>query len=176
MLHPGAGASQVTAHFGVGGDFMGRRGKAPKPDKLKALEGNPGKRKLNLDVPEPEGMPTCPSNLSTAAKNEWKRVAKELHKLGLLTIIDRSAMAVYCDAYDKWFRATQVLDSEGLTMSYTNKNGSTNTIARPEVNIATKYAQLIKSFCAEFGLTPSSRCRLVLPKDDEVDTFERDFE
>lgn len=155
---------------------MGRRGPAPKPDKLKALEGNPGKRKLNLDVPEPEGMPTCPSNLSTAAKNEWKRVAKELHDLGLFTIIDRTALAVYCDAYDKWITATKALDEHGLTMEYTNKNGSTNITARPEVNIATKYAQIIKSFCAEFGLTPSSRCRLLLPKDKEDDPFEDDFE
>ena len=155
---------------------MGRRGPAPKPDKLKALEGNPGKRKLNLDAPEPEGMAKCPTDLSVAAKNEWKRVAKELHDLGLFTIIDRTALAVYCDAYDKWITATKALDEHGLTMEYTNKNGSTNITARPEVNIATKYAQIIKSFCAEFGLTPSSRCRLLLPKDKEDDPFEEDFE
>lgn len=155
---------------------MGRRGPAPKPDKLKALEGNPGKRKLNLDALEPEGMAKCPADLSVAAKNEWKRVAKELHDLGLFTIIDRTALAVYCDAYDKWITATKALDEHGLTMEYTNKNGSTNITARPEVNIATKYAQIIKSFCAEFGLTPSSRCRLLLPKDKEDDPFEDDFE
>ena len=155
---------------------MGRRGPAPKPDKLKALEGNPGKRKLNLDASEPEGMAKCPTDLSVAAKNEWKRVAKELHDLGLFTIIDRTALAVYCDAYDKWITATKALDEHGLTMEYTNKNGSTNITARPEVNIATKYAQIIKSFCAEFGLTPSSRCRLLLPKDKEDDSFEDDFE
>lgn len=155
---------------------MGRRGPAPKPDKLKALEGNPGKRKLNLDAPEPEGMAKCPTDLSVEAKNEWKRVAKELHDLGLFTIIDRTALAVYCDAYDKWITATKALDKHGLTMEYTNKNGSTNITARPEVNIATKYAQIIKSFCAEFGLTPSSRCRLLLPKDKEDDPFEDDFE
>jgi P27 family predicted phage terminase small subunit len=154
---------------------LGRRGPAPKPDKLKALEGNPGKRKLNLDAPEPEGIPTCPSGLSQTAKNEWRRVARELHNLGLLTRIDRSALAVYCDAYEKWIRATEILDREGLTMEYENKAGAVNIIARPEVNIATKYAQLVKSFCAEFGLTPSSRCRLLLPKDKETDQFEDDF-
>jgi P27 family predicted phage terminase small subunit len=60
-------------------------------------------------------------------------------------------------------------------MEYENKAGAVNVIARPEVNIATKYAQLVKSFCAEFGLTPSSRCRLLLPKDKEADQFEEDF-
>ena len=153
---------------------MGRRGPAPKPDKLKALEGNPGKRKLNLDAPEPEGLPACPSTLSSVAKNEWKRIAKDLHDLGLLSKIDRAALAVYCDAYDKWLKATETLDSEGLTVKYINKFGAENVIARPEVNIATKYAQIIKSFCAEFGLTPSSRCRLLLPKNNEDDPFESD--
>ena len=155
---------------------MGRRGPAPKPDKLKALEGNPGKRKLNLDAPEPEGLPTCPGSLSDVAKNEWKRIAKDLHNLGLLSKIDRAALAVYCDAYDKWLKATEALDKDGLTVTYINKFGAENVIARPEVNIATKYAQIIKSFCAEFGLTPSSRCRLLLPKDKEDDPFEGDFE
>ncbi len=155
---------------------MGRRGPSPKPDKLKALEGNPGKRKLNLDAPEPLGMPKCPSSLSQAAKNEWRRIAKELHDIGLLTVVDRAALAVYCDAYDKWLSATEILDSKGLTYEYVNKAGAVNVVARPEVNIATKYAQIIKSFCSEFGLTPSSRCRLVLPKDQEVDEFEDDFD
>lgn len=154
---------------------MGRRGPAPKPDRLKALEGNPGKRKLNLNAPEPEGMPACPPGLSKIAKNEWRRIAKDLHVLGLLSRIDRAALAVYCDAYDKWLKATEILDDKGLTQEYTNKAGASNTVARPEVNIATKYAQIIKSFCAEFGLTPSSRCRLVLPQDKEVDQFEEDF-
>ena len=156
---------------------MGRRGPAAKPDKLKALEGNPGKRKLNLDAPEPEGIPACPASLSQGAKNEWRRVAKELHTLGLLSRIDRAALAVYCDAYDKWLRATNALDKEDkLTVEYINKVGAKNNVARAEINIAIKYAQIVKSFCAEFGLTPSSRCRLLLPKDKEDDKFEDDFE
>ena len=139
------------------------------------MEGNPGKRKLNLNAPEPEGMPNCPTGLSRAAKNEWRRVARELHNLGLLTLVDRAALAVYCDAWEKWAQATEALDMHGLTMEYQNKAGATNVVSRPEVGIATKYAGIVKSFCAEFGLTPSSRCRLVLPKDQEVDQFEDDF-
>lgn len=155
---------------------MGRRGPKPKPDKLKALEGNPGKRKLNLDAPEPEGRPLCPSTLCRGAKNEWRRIAKDLYDLGLLSKIDRAALAVYCDAYSKWIEATETIDKEGMTMEYTNVRGEENIVPRPEVAIAIKYAQIIKSFCAEFGLTPSSRCRLVLPKDKEIDPFEADFE
>lgn len=155
---------------------MGRRGPTPKPDKLKALEGNPGKRRLNLKRKEPGGLPTCPSELSPQAKNEWKRVSKELHAVGLLSVVDRAALAVYCDTYVKWISATAQIDVQGMTMEYTNTEGETNTVPRPEVAIAQKYAGIIKSFCAEFGLTPSSRCRMVLPNEKpKKDEFEDDF-
>lgn len=154
---------------------MGRRGPAPKPDELKALEGNPGKRPLNLDAAQPEGIPKCPSHLCRDAKNEWRRISGELARLGLLTVVDRTALAIYCDAYAKWTQATKVIDLEGMTMEYVTKTGSVNIIARPEVGISQKYAQIIKAFCAEFGLTPSARCRLTLPKEEDLDPFESDF-
>jgi phage terminase small subunit len=40
--------------------------------------------------------------------------------------------------------------------------------------VARQYLQVIRAFCVEFGLTPSSRARMVLPKDDEDDE-ENDF-
>lgn len=155
---------------------MGRRGPAPKPDQLKALEGNPGKRPLNLDAAQPEGVPKCPSHLCKEAKNEWRRIYGELARLGLLTVVDRSALAIYCDGYAKWAQATAIIDAKGMTMEYENKAGAVNVVARPEVGIAHKYAQIIKAFCAEFGLTPSARCRLTLPKEEDLDPFEGDFD
>ena len=36
-------------------------GRKPKPTAVKKLEGNPGKRKLNMKEPVPaKGMPACP--------------------------------------------------------------------------------------------------------------------
>jgi P27 family predicted phage terminase small subunit len=102
------------------------------------------------------------------------RVAPELNKLGLLTRVDRSALAAYCQAYARWQAAEAVLSSEGLTYEYTNKNGSTNTTLRPEVLVAKQYLQFLRAFCTEFGLTPSSRARMVLPKDEDDDE-ENDF-
>lgn len=40
---------------------MAIRGKKPKPTNLKILEGNPGKRPLNLNEPKPIPIaPECP--------------------------------------------------------------------------------------------------------------------
>lgn len=54
-------------------------GRPPKPNALKELAGNPGRRKLNGAEPKfatQLGQP--PEFLSLGAKAEWDRVASEL--------------------------------------------------------------------------------------------------
>jgi hypothetical protein len=47
------------------------RGRRPKPTRVKALTGNPGKRPLNTHEPRPEpAAPDCPPELSPAARQE----------------------------------------------------------------------------------------------------------
>lgn len=148
---------------------MGRRGPAPKPTVLKVLEGNPGKRPLNQNEPKPKPIaPKCPSWLDKEAKREWKRVAPELERLGLLTVVDGAALAAYCQAYARWKQAEEIIKREGMTV--TTESGY--VMPHPAVKIAEKAQQLIKAFCAEFGLTPSSRSRMSLPEQKEEDEFE----
>jgi phage terminase small subunit len=59
-------------------------GRRPEPTALKELAGNPGKRALNTNEPQPGGIPKCPPHLDKIAKAEWKRIAAELTTLGLL--------------------------------------------------------------------------------------------
>ena len=149
------------------------KGRKPKPLALKLIDGNPGKRPLNLDIPSPvPGIPSCPSFLSGEAKREWRRISKELESVGLLTLVDRAALAGYCQAYARWRAAEELVAQEGLVYEYTNKNGSTNIVEHPAVKIARESMMLLKAFCAEFGLTPSSRTRINLPRPKEKDPFD----
>ena len=85
---------------------MAQRGRKPKPTALKMLEGNPGGRPLNTKEPKPEKKaPRCPSWLEDEAKKEWKRMAKVLENMGLLTEMDMAAFAGYCQAYARWKEA-----------------------------------------------------------------------
>ncbi|PZN08636.1 MAG: phage terminase small subunit P27 family [Bacillota bacterium] len=149
---------------------MGRRGPPPKPTVLKVLAGNPGKRPLPQNEPKPAPIaPKCPSWLDKIAKREWKRVAGELEKLGLLTQVDMAALAAYCQAYSRWVQAEETIKREGLVV--TTESGY--QMPHPAVKIAEKSMQLIRAFCIEFGLTPSARARMALPgKKDEADEFE----
>ena len=150
----------------------------PKPTKLKILEGNPGKRPLNLNEPKPLQIALeCPDWLLDEAKKEWKRLAPELERLGLLTIIDKIAFAGLCQSYAKWKAAEEFIKKNGTTyripkMDKSGKVVSVYIAPFPEVAIANQSLRQIKSFASEFGLTPSSRGGIYLPGETLDDEFE----
>lgn len=150
-----------------------------KPTALKVLEGNPGKRPLNLNEPNPLPIaPECPDWLLDEAKEEWNRLAPELERLGLLTIIDKAAFAGYCQSYAKWKAAEEFIKKNGTTyrIPKTDKNGKVISVyiaAFPEVVIANQSLKQIKAFAVEFGLAPSSRGRICLPSEILDDEFEK---
>ena len=105
--------------------------------------------------------------LDAVGKKEWNRVAKELEELNILTNVDIAALGMYCDAYSKYQLATEKINKEGMFIEYTNKAGATNMIEHPAVKAQVKYADLIKKLCSEFGLTPSARAKITLPRQHE---------
>jgi P27 family predicted phage terminase small subunit len=148
---------------------MGYRGPIPKPTQLKVLEGNPGKRPLPANEPKPKPVaPKCPSWLDKEAKREWRRVVPELSRLGLLTVVDGTALAAYCQAYSKWVEAEKFMQKHG--MIFKTPSGYIQQV--PQVAIAQKYLLIVRDFCREFGLTPSSRSRMTFPTSGEADEFE----
>ena len=139
-------------------------GRKPKPTAMKELEGNPGKRKLNAQEPKPDATPPkCPAWLSVEAKREWKRICPFLEKAGLLTQVDRAALAGYCQSYANWQNAEKHIAEEGST--FETPNGYQQQT--PWVSIAQTNLKNMLKFCTEFGLTPSSRSRIAAAKADE---------
>ena len=80
--------------------MTGTRGPLPKPVALKLLEGNPGKRSLDLsDRVNPRvQIPSIPKHFGPEARKEWKRITPLLEELGLISGLDRTALALYCQA------------------------------------------------------------------------------
>lgn len=152
---------------------MGRRGPPPKPTILKKLAGNPGKRPLNENEPKPiaAGRISPPAWMDDLARKEWRRVVPELKRMGLLTKVDLAALEVYCDAVSTFIKAAEVVNAKGFIFKT-----STGYMAQlPHVNIKNQAANVIRAFCQEFGLTPSSRSKIQLPNDDgeEEDPMEK---
>lgn len=137
---------------------MAQRGRKPKPTAIKVLEGNPGKRDLNIHEPKPEKKaPKCPMWLEPEAKKEWKRTAKQLEQLGILTEVDMAAFAGYCQAYARWKEAEEFITKHGTIV----KTPSGYWQQVPQVSIAQTYLKIMHKFCEQFGLTPSARSRIV---------------
>lgn len=137
---------------------MAQRGRKPKPTAIKKLEGNPGRRKLNDKEPAPgKRAPKCPAWLDEEAKKEWKRLAKALESMGVLTDIDMAAFAGYCQSYARWKEAEEFIAQHGLI--FKTPSGYFQQV--PHVSIAQTNLKIMLKFAAEFGLTPSARSRII---------------
>lgn len=146
-------------------------GRPPKPTALKALGGNPGKRKPNKSEPKPKAKrPSCPKHLTGEAKKEWNRMSKQLYELGLLTEVDRAALAAYCQAWGRWVEAEEEMRKPDFRMITTTD--SNYPVVSPWLNIATNAMKQMKGFLTEFGMTPASRSRVQAPTKEEDDPFE----
>ena len=145
------------------------RGRKPTPTAIKELEGNPGKRALNEREPKPQKKaPACPKWLEDEAKKEWRRLAKQMEQLGILTQVDMAAFAGYCQAYARWKEAEEFITQHGSIV----KTPSGYWQQVPQVSIAQTYLKIMNKFAEQFGLTPSSRSRIIASSESNGSTVD----
>jgi P27 family predicted phage terminase small subunit len=140
-------------------------GRKPKPTHLKLVTGNPGKRPLpQAEAKVAPARPSPPPHLSDEAKVEWGRVSEDLFKVGLLSDVDRAALAAYCQAYARWVQAeraiTEMAKRDQLTGGLMIRTSNGNAIQNPLVGTVNKAAADMVRYAAEFGMTPSARSRI----------------
>lgn len=140
-------------------------GRKPKPTAIKILEGNPGKRKLNDREPTPnKKAPPCPKWLEDEARKEWKRLAKALEAMGVLSEVDMAVFAAYCQAFGRWKQAESKITDNNLVFLTPSGYPQQN----PYLSIAQQNMRLMHRFASEFGLTPSSRSRIIAGTESSV--------
>jgi P27 family predicted phage terminase small subunit len=145
----------------------GRRpGRPPRPDNLKRLEGNPGKRRLrsidgggsDAKAPRrsrPRRKPNAPSDLSDDAAREWRRVVPLLDERGLVEHLDVAALRVYCEAVALHVAASRIVAEKGPLVQ--GQRG--NAVRNPAIMIQRQAAADIARGAVQFGLTPADRAR-----------------
>jgi P27 family predicted phage terminase small subunit len=144
-------------------------GRKPLPTTLKKLKGNPGCRPLNENEPQPTGIPSCPRHLSKTARIEWRRIAKELLACGLLTSVDRAALAGYCESWARYVEASENVQKFGTVI----KSPNGYPILSPYVSICNTALREMRAFLTEFGMTPASRSRISVtpPQNKQADEW-----
>ena len=110
---------------------------------MKALRGNPGKRRLVLDpAPLPDGeatsvgvvnirVPPPPKHLAKTARAKWTRLAERLVKMGLLRLLDLGTFEVRRELYSTYRSCPRVIARKGRTYAH---DGAIRV--RPEIKIA----------------------------------------
>jgi len=147
-------------------------GPKKKPTKLKRLQGTLDVSRANPSEPNPEScVPDPPAHLSKEGLAEWNRITPELHKLGLISLIDMASLAAYCQAYGRWAVAETELNASG-ELTLTTMQG--NIIQNPLVGIANQSMEHMRKHLSNFGMSPADRAKVTSNLSDN-DTLQDNF-
>jgi P27 family predicted phage terminase small subunit len=136
---------------------------------LKVIQGTDRADRRNENEPVlGTRIPEFPEHLAGEAKREWERITRLLAASGLVAEIDRAALASYCQAWGRWVEAEEALKRHGVVVR--SPNGF--PMPSPYLAIANKAMDQMRLLLTEFGMSPSSRSRVVALRDAEV--FERE--
>ena len=150
----------------------GRKGGRKRiPTVIHLLQGGRAKthRPLPANEPHPPAIiPKCPKHLDQEARKEWRRMAKELEPIGLLTNLDKAIFASYCQAWSTWVFATEKIREKGMVVMASTGTPMQNPYW-PIINKANE--QMVKALI-EIGMSPSSRSRVKVPPPKEANPFD----
>lgn len=155
--------------------MSGTRGPLPKPVALRVLEGNAGKRPLDLAAgvnPRIE-IPTPPKHLGVEAKKEWKRITPLLEDLGLISGLDRAALALYCQAAGRLSELEMAFNGQVARLvadgtEYCDAVYAASFSTTPSgyaqqsviVQLIGKHREQLNRYLMHFGLSPAARGRV----------------
>ncbi len=143
---------------------MSRRGRPPQPAAKKILNGNPGKRRI---PPEPKlraGSLIAPEYLDRVAKEEWNRVAPELHRCGILKEQGTTVLAAYCQAKSRWLLASKKVEEYGLLA----EGSAGNVIVSPYIKIANAEREAMVKYADKLGMTPQGLSGIAVDDEPEA--------
>lgn len=151
-----------------------------KPNSLKILHGA-RKHTINRNEPRMSGAAKCPAYLVPLAKREWRRIMAEFGDLGLVTSVDRSALAAYCQAFALWRQASDEVEKTGITVQepiisrYTGQITGHRIKKHPALTVLQQERAAMIAAGRLFGMDPNSRNSVVVPDRPPVDPLETDL-
>ena len=154
---------------------MGQRGPLPKPTKRKKLEGNPGRRPLPDDEPEPRLLSEIPAppewfDDEVAITAYWV-VCRELHEAEMLAALDMPIVEMYCTSYAQWRKMLGEIKKHGFTYRAADEKGRTRYAAvTPEATLCRQFAADCNRYAKVLGLGPAYRVGLKIGSDPKEQT------
>lgn len=177
---------------------MGARGPQPVSNNVHHIRGNASHKsaaQLAGESLQPEiSIPGCPSHLLKEAKKEWKRITPILEQYGLISKLDRAALAAYCQSWallvyvEERIRSNMEsaekkrLECERKGEEYKGGDGlvevtsNGNTIYSPYWVMRNRAHYAIERALINFGLSPAARGRVTPSTRLQKDLFETPME
>jgi P27 family predicted phage terminase small subunit len=144
------------------------RGRKPKPERAKRLNGNPGKRRIRASRLKPiKSPPVCPPWLGDEARIVWSRAVSIAP---WLVAADEFKVAGFCQAMADFRWAVEAIAADGYTI-----DARQGKLPHPANGIKNKALVLIAKFGSDLGFDPATRARLVEPDAKPADDAEQEF-
>jgi P27 family predicted phage terminase small subunit len=152
------------------------KGRKPKDERLKVLNGNAGKHRLTTSG---SGGPSSgeaftrgdlekPDYLNEYESMEWERIVTNGRLV--LSAADAGMVLVACLAYGRMRRARNAVIEHGDTYETENQHGQVMIRQRPEVAMGEKAETAYHRALAELGLSPVAHTRVkALPDDRQTE-------
>lgn len=140
----------------------------------------------NSEVTAPNDKVKPPTYLTSELKKKFRKLAKELLEIKLIANIDCDALARLLIAQDQYLEVTGQIRETPLMVDVpiyetrkdkdTGKDIKVQVGTRQVVNGERERLMIIQDRCmkqcrqgaSDFGMTVSSRCRLVVPKEKDI--------
>lgn len=144
-------------------------GRPAKPTSLKLVAGNPGKRAISKQEPDPDYLQdlTAPVWLKPAAKAVWDEMAPMASKAKLLTEVDVQTFAMGCNALAEYRKAADMVDAQGSIRikKAVNEDGKVvdaGEYLNPWAGAQSMYFKQAMAVFSQFGMTPRARTGIAL--------------
>lgn len=135
----------------------------------------------NAEVSAPTDNIMPPAYLSAKQKKTFREIAAELLEAGLISNLDCDALARLIIAQEHYREVTRQLKKTPLMLKAWRETGRRSPDGKPEIeeheivnqahydlaNLQQKFFTECRQGASDFGLTVSSRCRLVIPHTEE---------
>lgn len=135
------------------------RGRKPTPSALRLLRGNPGKRPINVDEPQPGALEAvCPALLADpVARLEWDRAIVPAIAIGQVTAADRALAIAHCELWATWqSQLAEAVKHPHVVAVGKHKYPTPN----PARIMANKTLQLLAGVDEKLGFSPTSRAKV----------------
>ena len=159
---------------------MGLRGPAPTPTRILALRGSNRAGRSSGNEPAPDvALPPPPDWISDDAKKTYAAVGARLVALGVVTVLDGEALALFAIAWARLRRCEEFLQKHGEVYAVAGKKDGPPSGFRlyPHAKLALELSDRVVRLSDRLGLSPAARARLTaeIPLEDESPATSFDY-